>query len=98
IDEAKLGSPVPAPRQVFAIGLNYRAHAEESGMAIPAGPATFTKFPASLPGPFDDVVLAGETVDWEVELVVVIGPLADRVAEKDAWSDVAGVNLAQRVS
>jgi 2-keto-4-pentenoate hydratase/2-oxohepta-3-ene-1,7-dioic acid hydratase in catechol pathway len=45
--EADLGSPVPAPRQVFAIGLNYRSHAEESGMALPAFPATFTK-PASV--------------------------------------------------
>ena len=98
VDEAKLGSPVPAPRQVFAIGLNYRAHAEESGMAIPSVPATFTKFPASLTGPFDDVVLAGETVDWEVELVVVIGTLADRVAEKDAWSHVAGLTVGQDVS
>ena len=59
-DEAKLGSPVPAPRQVFAIGLNYRSHAEESGMdGARRCPATFTKFPASLPGPFDDVELAG---------------------------------------
>src|SRR5688500_7371657 len=43
--EADLGCPVPAPRQVFAIGLNYRSHAEESGMAVPEVPATFTKFP-----------------------------------------------------
>ncbi len=49
--EADLRCPVPAPRQVFAIGLNYRSHAEESGMAVPDVPATFTKFPASLCGP-----------------------------------------------
>lgn len=49
--ETDLRCPVPAPRQVFAIGLNYRRHAEESGMAIPAVPATFTKFPARSPGP-----------------------------------------------
>ena len=48
-------------------------------MAVPAIPATFTKFPASLTGPFDDVELAGATVDWEVELVAVIGTRADRV-------------------
>src|SRR3546814_15578742 len=53
--ESQLLSPVPSPRQVFAIGLNYRSHAEESGMAIPSVPATFTKFPASLAGPFDDI-------------------------------------------
>jgi 2-keto-4-pentenoate hydratase/2-oxohepta-3-ene-1,7-dioic acid hydratase in catechol pathway len=49
--EADLRCPVPVPRQVFAIGLNYRSHAEESGMATPEVPATFTKFPASLGGP-----------------------------------------------
>ena len=57
--EADLGCPVPEPRQVFAIGLNYRSHAEESGMALPAVPATFTKFPASLGGPFDDIEIVG---------------------------------------
>ena len=67
-DLSALGCPVPEPRQVFGIGLNYRAHAEESGMAIPTVPATFTKFPACLTGPFDDVVIEGDTVDWEVEL------------------------------
>ena len=45
LDESRLGCPVPGPRQVFAIGLNYRSHAEESGMALPSVPATFTKFP-----------------------------------------------------
>ena len=71
LDEAALRCPVPRPRQVFAIGLNYRSHAEESGMAVPEVPATFTKFPASLAGPFDDIEIVGETVDWEVELVAV---------------------------
>jgi 2,4-didehydro-3-deoxy-L-rhamnonate hydrolase len=98
VDETMLGCPVPAPRQVFAIGLNYRAHAEESGMAVPTIPATFTKFPASLTGPFDDVELAGETVDWEVELVAVIGARADRVAKHDAWSHIAGLTVGQDVS
>jgi 2,4-diketo-3-deoxy-L-fuconate hydrolase len=96
--EASLGCPVPAPRQVFAIGLNYRSHAEESGMALPAVPATFTKFPASLSGPFDDIEIVGGTVDWEVELVAVIGLRADRVAEADAWSHVAGLTVGQDIS
>jgi 2-keto-4-pentenoate hydratase/2-oxohepta-3-ene-1,7-dioic acid hydratase in catechol pathway len=95
---AELCNPVPQPRQVFAIGLNYRSHAEESGMAAPAVPAVFTKFPASLAGPFDDVAVAGETLDWEVELVVVIGRVADRVATGDAWSHVAGVTVGQDIS
>lgn len=96
--EADLRCPVPEPRQVFAIGLNYRNHAEESGMAIPDVPATFTKFPASLAGPFDDIEIVGGSVDWEVELVAVIGTRADRVAEADAWSHVAGLTVGQDIS
>lgn len=93
-----LRCPVPAPRQVFAVGLNYRSHAEESGMAVPEVPATFTKFPASLSGPFDDIEIVGGSVDWEVELVAVIGTPADRVAEADAWSHVAGFTVGQDIS
>ncbi|MHB8681391.1 MAG: fumarylacetoacetate hydrolase family protein [Acidimicrobiales bacterium] len=96
--EVDLRCPVPAPRQVFAIGINYRSHAEESGMAVPDVPATFTKFPACLTGPFDDIEIAGETTDWEVELVVVMGRRAERVAEAEAWSYVAGLTVGQDVS
>src|SRR4249919_1772953 len=96
--EADLRNPVPAPRQVFAIGLNYRSHAEESGMTVPDVPATFTKFAASLAGPFDDIELAAATVDWEVELVAVIGRHADRVAEADGWAHVAGLTVGQDIS
>jgi 2-keto-4-pentenoate hydratase/2-oxohepta-3-ene-1,7-dioic acid hydratase in catechol pathway len=96
--EAELRCPVPSPRQVFAIGLNYRSHAEESGMAVPEVPATFTKFPASLAGPFDDIEVTGESVDWEVELVAVIGARADRVDEAVAWQHVAGVTIGQDIS
>jgi 2-keto-4-pentenoate hydratase/2-oxohepta-3-ene-1,7-dioic acid hydratase in catechol pathway len=98
LDESTLGCPVPRPRQVFAIGLNYRSHAEESGMAVPEVPATFTKFPASLTGPFDEVELVADTVDWEVELVVVIGRRADRVPVDAAWDHVAGVTVGQDLS
>lgn len=98
LDQQALGNPAPRPRQVFAIGLNYRSHAEESGMAIPAVPATFTKFPASLTGPFDDVELVGTNVDWEVELVVVVGRTADHVTEADGWSHIAGLTVGQDIS
>jgi 2-keto-4-pentenoate hydratase/2-oxohepta-3-ene-1,7-dioic acid hydratase in catechol pathway len=97
LDEARLGKPVE-PRQVFAIGLNYRAHAAETGATVPEVPATFTKFPACLTGPYDAVELSGDTVDWEVELVVVIGTRADRVAEADGWSHVAGLTIGQDIS
>ena len=98
LDLALLTNPAPMPQQVFAVGLNYRAHAAESGMTVPEVPATFTKFPAALSGPFDDIEIHGDSVDWEVELVVVMGQLADRVAEADAWSYVAGLSIGQDIS
>jgi 2,4-diketo-3-deoxy-L-fuconate hydrolase len=98
LDESRLQNPVPRPRQVFAIGLNYRSHAEESGMALPSVPATFTKFPASLSGPFDDIEVVGDGVDWEVELVAVIGRRADRVDAADGWGHVAGLAVGQDIS
>ena len=96
--ETELGCAVPMPRQVFAIGLNYRQHAAETGATVPDVPATFTKFPASLAGPFDDIPIHGTSVDWEVELVVVIGARADQVTVDDGWSHVAGVTVGQDIS
>lgn len=98
LDMGSLQRPVSAPRQVFAIGLNYRQHAEESGMDIPKVPATFTKFPASLSGPFDDIPIVGTSVDWEVELVAVVGRQADNVSVDDAWSYIAGLTVGQDIS
>ncbi|MEY2469275.1 MAG: 2,4-didehydro-3-deoxy-L-rhamnonate hydrolase [Actinomycetota bacterium] len=97
-DRTDLRSPVPSPRQVFAIGVNYRAHAAETGADLPEVPATFTKFPASITGPFADVELPNGTVDWEVELVAVIGRRADRVGVADAWSHIAGLTVGQDLS
>jgi len=93
-----LGPPSPRPRQVFAIGLNYRAHAAESGHAVPQEPPTFTKYPSSLTGPSGDIALPDGRVDWEVELVVVIGRRAHRVAAEDGWSYVAGLTVGQDIS
>ena len=98
LDEAQLGAPSPLPCQVFAIGLNYADHAAESGLDLPAVPAVFTKYPASLGGPFAPVELSGESVDWEVELVVVVGRGADRVAAAAGWDHVAGLCVGQDVS
>src|SRR5882724_4053652 len=72
-DTSALGNPVPAPRQIFAIGLNYADHARESRLDVPAVPPVFTKFASSLNGPGGDIHLPPGHVDWEVELVVVIG-------------------------
>ena len=98
LDKAKLGSPVPRPRQVFAIGLNYFGHAEEAGLAVPEVPATFTKFPSSLSGPFDPIPCEGPTLDWEVELVVVIGRTARSIHAANAWDVVAGLTVGQDIS
>jgi 2-keto-4-pentenoate hydratase/2-oxohepta-3-ene-1,7-dioic acid hydratase in catechol pathway len=97
-EDAGLGAPSPNPRQVFAIGINYANHAAETGRELPSMPVVFTKFPASLGGPFDPIELSGEMVDWEVELVVVIGRRADRVDEADGWAQVAGLCVGQDVS
>jgi 2,4-didehydro-3-deoxy-L-rhamnonate hydrolase len=98
LDPSRLRLPVPRPRQVFGIGLNYAAHAAEGGQPNPTFPPTFTKFPTCLTGPDAAVELPSEHVDWEVELVVVIGRAAHRVAEADGWDHVAGVTIGQDLS
>jgi len=98
MDEPTLGPPSPEPRQVFAIGLNYRAHAEESKMDVPSIPATFTKFPSCITGPYADVTLPGKTVDWEVELVAVIGRTAHNVPVERGWQYIAGLTVGQDIS
>jgi 2,4-diketo-3-deoxy-L-fuconate hydrolase len=94
----RLGPVAPRPTQVFAIGLNYAAHAAETDTAAPDTPPTFTKFPTCLAGPAVSVSLPPGSVDWEVELVVVIGRLARTVARADAWSHVAGLAVGQDFS
>jgi 2-keto-4-pentenoate hydratase/2-oxohepta-3-ene-1,7-dioic acid hydratase in catechol pathway len=94
----RIGPPVPRPPQIFAIGLNYREHAAESGLELPKTPMVFTKFPASVTGPYDDIVLPPGEVDWEVELVAVIGRTARHVPRSEAWSYVAGLTVGQDVS
>lgn len=96
--EAVIGAPVPRPRQVFAIGVNYADHAAESGMTPPPAPLTFTKFPSAIAGPTADVPLTGDMVDWEVEIVVVIGRSCSYVPIDAAWEVVAGLTLGQDIS
>ncbi len=99
VDETLLGAPVPRPRQVFGIGLNYRGHAAEAGMALPEGdPLVFAKFVSSVVGPNAVVELPSGSVDFEAELVVVIGRRAHRVEVADGWSHVAGVTVGQDLS
>lgn len=94
-----VGAPVPAPRQIFGIGLNYRDHAAEANMALPEGdPVVFAKYTSSITGPVAEVELPSDAVDFETELVVVIGARAHRVASADAWEHVAGFTLGQDIS
>jgi 2-keto-4-pentenoate hydratase/2-oxohepta-3-ene-1,7-dioic acid hydratase in catechol pathway len=98
VADATLGPPVPRPGQVFGIGLNYRDHAGESGMELPSVPLVFTKFPSCIAGPTSTVPLSGELVDWEVEIVAVVGREASRVSPDDAWDVLAGLTLGQDIS
>jgi len=97
-DQTLAGSPVPTPRQVFAIGLNYADHAAESGFAKPDAPVVFTKFPSAIAGPVTRVELPPGSVDWEVEIVVVIGKTATSVPLGRAWDHVAGLTVGQDLS
>ncbi len=98
VDASKLDAPSPQPRQVFAIGLNYAEHAKESGIDLPSEPAVFTKFPASVTGANTILELPTDTVDFEAELVAVVGRKAHRVTEGAAWDYVAGLTVGQDIS
>ena len=75
--DRRLGPVVTSPQQIFAIGLNYRHHANEMKLTLPSEPMVFTKFASSLCGPNDELPVRGETTDFEAELVVVIGSVRD---------------------
>lgn len=92
------GPPVPRPAQIFAVGLNYRDHIAESKLTVPAEPAVFTKFRTSLTGHETAVTLPDGLVDWEAELVAVIGRHCHRATRENAWSHVAGLTIGQDLS
>lgn len=97
---AKRLAPVDPPN-VFAIGLNYTKHAEESGMPLPAAPVIFLKATTSVTGPRMPIILpkaAPEAVDYECELTIVIGKEAKNVSEEDALDAVLGYTCGNDVS
>ena len=94
----QLDSPVPRPRQLFAVGLNYKKHAEEMASPIPTTPLTFAKFQSSINTPCGDVHLVGATCDYESELVIVIGTGGVNIAQADAWQHIAGITAGQDIS
>jgi acylpyruvate hydrolase len=95
-----LGPPIPDPEKILCMGLNYRDHAEESGLPLPKVPLFFAKFRNSLIGPADEIVLpaASEQVDYEAELAVVIGRRCRDVPTEQALDCVAGAMAFNDVS
>ncbi|MEZ5238294.1 MAG: fumarylacetoacetate hydrolase family protein [Microthrixaceae bacterium] len=98
LERAALGPPVPRPRSVFAIGLNYRAHADEGAMQVPDNPLVFTKFPSCLVGPSAGIEMRSDAVDYEGELVVVIGRGGKDIEASAAWEHVVGLTVGQDIS
>jgi 2,4-diketo-3-deoxy-L-fuconate hydrolase len=95
----ELGAPAPRPRQVFGLALNYRDHAAETGAPLPEEPSVFTKFPSAVTGPYGEIELPDDgNVDWEVELVVVMGRGGRHIPHDEAWDRIAGVTVGQDIS
>jgi len=87
--------PVVRPSKIICLGLNYRDHAEESGLGIPEFPVLFARFASSLIGHGAPIVLpkVSSQLDWEAELVVVLGKGGKHIAEADALNHVAGYSV-----
>jgi 2-keto-4-pentenoate hydratase/2-oxohepta-3-ene-1,7-dioic acid hydratase in catechol pathway len=100
VRDPTLAAPIARPGKVLGIGLNYRDHAIESGMAIPTEPIVFGKFASCVVGPEAPIVLPpiSPEVDYEVELVVIIGRTARGVAESEALDYVAGYMVGNDIS
>jgi acylpyruvate hydrolase len=97
VDEAALTflPPVARPSKIVCLGLNYRDHAEESGLGIPEFPVLFARFPSSLTGHGAPIILpkVSSQLDWEAELVVVLSKGGKNIAEADALNHVAGYSV-----
>ncbi|WP_349827102.1 fumarylacetoacetate hydrolase family protein [Brevibacterium litoralis] len=98
--EARLVRPVREPRKVFCIGLNYRNHILEVGMELPTYPTVFTKFARSLAEPGADILAPAEDerLDYEGELVLVIGKEGRRIPAEQALDHVAGYTVGNDFS
>ena len=99
-ETSKLLAPVPDPRKIVCLGLNYRDHAAESGMAVPDEPVLFSKYPSALIGHGAPILLpsVSNEVDYEAELVVVVGIGGRDIAKENAMKHVAGYAVGHDVS
>tara|TARA_E500000178_G_scaffold353926_1_gene421229 strand:+ start:4057 stop:4932 length:876 start_codon:yes stop_codon:yes gene_type:complete len=100
VDDVVIEAPMKRPPKILAIGLNYRAHAEESNMEIPKFPVVFTKQATSANGPYEPIHSPEETnmLDYEGELGIVIGKRCRRVSKADANKVIAGFCILNDVS
>lgn len=96
----RLGACIARPGKFIGIGLNYRDHAAEAGMALPTEPVIFHKATSCMAGPEDDLILPPDAArtDWEVELGVVIGRVLKRVSPEEALAGVAGYCTVNDIS
>jgi 2-keto-4-pentenoate hydratase/2-oxohepta-3-ene-1,7-dioic acid hydratase in catechol pathway len=99
-EQVRLLAPVPRPPKVICLGLNYRDHAAESGMPVPQEPIVFSKYPSAVIGPKAPIRLPpnSQEVDYEAELVFVIGKEGRNVREAEALGYVAGYTCGNDVS
>jgi 2-keto-4-pentenoate hydratase/2-oxohepta-3-ene-1,7-dioic acid hydratase in catechol pathway len=100
LSSVRLLAPIQRPGKIFAIGLNYADHITESGAETPAHQVWFTKAATSINGPFDDIEIAkaGPFVDYEVELVAIIGKRGRNIAKADAAAHVFGYCVGNDVT
>ncbi len=98
--KTRLLAPVPDPRKIICIGLNYRDHAAESGVPVPPEPVLFSKYPTTLIGHLDRIVLprVSQQVDYEAELVIVIGRGGKHISSQNARDHVGGYTVGHDVS
>ena len=96
--DSELGPPVSSSANCYAVGLNYKNHAEESGLEIPDVPMIFTKHTSCLVGPSATIEMRSDAVDYEAELVAVVGKTGKDIRKEDAWDHVAGLCVGQDIS
>lgn len=98
--QVKLLAPIPDPKKIICLGLNYRDHAAESGAPIPREPILFSKYATALIGPEQSIVVpaVSQKVDYEAELVIVVGKCGRHLKEEDAIAYVAGYTIGHDVS
>ncbi|MGA8904370.1 MAG: fumarylacetoacetate hydrolase family protein [Candidatus Bathyarchaeia archaeon] len=100
LERVKLLSPIQTPEKIFLLAVNYLSHSQEQNVKPPTEPYVFTKFRNTLIGPGDPILISkiSKQVDWEVELVVIIGKTGKYIAKKDAMNYVAGYAISNDVS